>query len=122
MKYTIEYSKQAIRDMDRVWAEVFSSSKNYDTASRYLTDLLDTVERKTDFPKSGTPLYYDEIFTGYYFVIFKAYMAFYRIENKRVLVDRILYGKSDYLRHLYKQNSTNRNVLVDNKISEANDD
>ena len=72
MKYTIEYSKQAIRDMDRVWAEVFSSSKNYDTASRYLTDLLDTVERKTDFPKSGTPLYYDEIFTGYYFVIFKA--------------------------------------------------
>ena len=122
MKYTIEYSKQAIRDMDRVWAEVFSSSKNYDTASRYLADLLDTVERKTDFPKSGTPLYYDEIFTGYYFVIFKAYMAFYRIENKRVLVDRILYGKSDYLRQLYKQNSTNRNVLVDNKISEANDD
>lgn len=105
MKYTVEYSRQAIRDMERVWAEVFGSSQSYGTTSRYLNKLQDSVERKSDFPKSGTPLYYGDIFTGYYFVVFKAYIAFYRIENARLLVDRVLYGKSDYLRQLYNQNS-----------------
>ena len=43
---------------------------------------------------------YGHTFTGYYFVIFKAYMAFYRLENNTMLIDRILYGKSDYMRIL----------------------
>lgn len=105
MNYKTEYSRQAIRDMERLWEEVFVASKSHDTAFRYLNDLQDAIEKKSDFPKSGTPLYYEDIFTGYYFMVFKAYIVFYRVENERVLVDRILYGKSDYLRKLYKRNS-----------------
>ncbi len=102
MNYKTAYSRQAVRDMERVWEEVFAASKSHDTASRYLDDLQDMIEKKSDFPKSGTPLYYGDMFTGYYFVVFKSYMVFYRIGNERILVDRILYGKSDYLRQLYK--------------------
>ena len=67
----------------------------------YMDDLLDAVEEKADFPKSGVPIYYEDVFTGYYFVIFKAYMVFYRLEGSCMFVDRVLFGKSEYLRTLF---------------------
>lgn len=39
-------------------------------------------------------------FTGYYFAVFKAYIAFYQVENDKMLIDRVLFGRSDYMRHL----------------------
>ena len=100
MKHKIEYSKIAVRDLDRIWTEVFEASKNYDTTLKYINDLMDKVEAKADYPSSGSPLYYENSFTGYYFVVFKAYIAFYHIENDKMFVDRILFGRSDYMRHL----------------------
>ena len=100
MKCRVEYSRVAIRDLKRIWDEVYEVSKDHDTTERYIDDLLDAIENKTDYPESGSPLYYEDSFTGYFFVVFKAYMAFYRVENNRILVDRILLGKSDYMRCL----------------------
>ena len=101
MKYRVEYSKAAIRDLDRVWAEVFEASQSKEVTREYLDELLDKIEAKADFPASGSPLYYENSFTGYYFIVFKAYLIFYRIKDNIISVDRILYGKSDYLRHLH---------------------
>ena len=100
MTYKVKYSKVAIRDMDRMWAEVYEASKRPDTANRYIEDFLKKVGEKKDFPQSGTPLYYEDGFTGYYYVVFKAYIAFYRVEGDSMLVDRVLFGKSDYMRTL----------------------
>ena len=94
MKYQVKYSPIALRDLDRVWDEVYSASKDYDTTQQYLEDLLDRIESKT-------PLYYDDLFTGYYYVTFKAYIAFYRIDTSEILVDRVLYSASDYMRILH---------------------
>ena len=101
MSYQVEYSKAAIRDLDRVWAEVFEASKDIETTERYIEELLDEVEKKSDYPKSSSPLYYENTFTGYYFVVFKAYLAFYRMEKETMFVDRVLFGKSDYMRILH---------------------
>ncbi len=101
MKYKVKYARAAIRDLDRVWTEVLESSKSYDVTSEYLDGLMDKVEAKAEYPKSGSPLYYENSFTGYYFVVFKAYIAFYRLENNVMLIDRVLYGKSDYMRYLH---------------------
>lgn len=100
MTYTVKYSRAAIRDLDRVRAEVFEASKDYETTEKHIDDLMDTVEAKVSFPKSGSPLCYQDSFTGYYFVVFKAYLAFYRLEDNVMLVDRVLFGKSDYMRQL----------------------
>ena len=100
MSYQVEYSKAAIRDLERVWAEVFKASKDIEITERYIEELLDKVEKKSDYPKSGAPLYYENTFTGYYFIVFKAYLAFYRLEKETMLVDRVLFGKSDYMRIL----------------------
>ena len=100
MKYKVKYSKSAIRDLDRVWSEIFEASKNQKITIKNLDDLMNKIEAKADYPKSGSPLYYENGFTGYYYVVFKAYIAFYRIENNSILVDRVLLGKSDYMRIL----------------------
>ena len=101
MKYKVQYSKSAIRDLDRVRAEVFEASKSYDITKKYIDDLMNKVEAKADYPKSGSPLYYQDSFTGYYFVVFKAYLAFYRLEDDVMLIDRVLFGRSDYMRYLH---------------------
>lgn len=62
---------------------------------------MDKVAAKEDQLKSGSPLYYEDSFTGYYFVVFKSYMVFYRLEDNIILGDRVLYGKSDYMRCLH---------------------
>lgn len=102
MSYQIQYSPTAIRDLDRVWAEVCEASKEPEIASRYVSDLMDRVAEKRDFPKSASPLYYEGSFTGYYFVVFKAYMAFYRIQDDQILVDRVVFGRSDYMRTIFR--------------------
>ncbi len=101
MKYKVKYSKSAIRDLDRVWSEIFEASKNQNITIKYIDDLMNKIEEKADYPKSGSPLYYENGFTGYYYVVFKAYLAFYRIENNSILIDRVLLGKSDYMRILH---------------------
>ena len=100
MKYEIRYSQAAIRDLERIWSEVFEASKSDEITGKYINDLMDQIDKKADYPKSGSPLYYENTFTGCYFVVFKAYIAFYRIEDERILVDRVLSGKSDYMRRL----------------------
>ena len=96
MKYKVKYSKIAIRDLDRIWSEVFEASKNQNITIKYIDDLMEKIESK-----SGSPLYYENRFTGYYYVGFKAYIAFYRIEKDSILVDRVLLGKSDYMKSLH---------------------
>ena len=100
MSYKIEYSPIAIRDLERVWLEVYNASQNLNITTQYIDSLMDKVESKADFPKSGAPLYYENTFTGYYFIVFKAYLIFYRVENTILYVDRVLYKKSDYIRKL----------------------
>ena len=102
MTYAVRYAKQAIRDLDRVFAEVAEASGDEETARRYADGLIDKIEGKAAFPKSGAPLYYGELFTGFYFVVFKAYLTFYRVEGSEMLVDRVLYRKSDYLRAIFR--------------------
>ncbi len=99
-KYELIYSRDAIRDLDEVWDQVALASRNHEITEKYLDDLQDAIEEMTPHPKTGIPLYYEELFTGYYHIRFKEYYAFYRIEGSNILVDRILFAKMDYIRAL----------------------
>lgn len=102
MTYKIQYAPTAIRDLDRVWAEVCEASKEPEIATRYVNEMMDRISEKRGFPRSGSPLYYEGSFTGYYFIVFKVYMAFYRVRDDQILVDRVVYGKSDYMRMIFR--------------------
>lgn len=103
MSYSIVYSPSAIRDLDCVYAEVMQASKDIGTAIKYIDELMDHIAQKRDYPKSASLLYYEGDFTGYYFVVFKAYIAFYRVDTDHIYVDRVVYGRSDYMRYIIKQ-------------------
>ena len=100
MKREVLYSPAAVRDLERVRNDVLEASGLGETASKYVGDLMDRVEAKADYPESGAPLYYENSSTGYRFVVFKEYIAFYRTQDGRIFVDRVLYRASDYMRKL----------------------
>ena len=99
--YDLNYSTEAIRDMDTIFDEVLMVSCDLDITHRYLDDLQDKIESMVEHPKTGTPIYYEELFTGYYSVRFKEYLAFYRLEGTTVYVDRVLQRKRDYMPVLF---------------------
>lgn len=97
MVYSVKYSRKAVEDLTRIKEEVFQACQDEDMTKKYLKELVTKINEKEAFPGSGSPLIFLGLFTGYRFVVYKAYIAFYTVENDMVLVDRILLGKSDYL-------------------------
>lgn len=101
MKHPIRYAPAALLDMDAVWDDVLEASASHDIADNYVEEFADKISAKADFPKSGIPLYYRGLFTGFYSVNFKAYKAFYRIKDGYIEVARILLAKMEYMRVLF---------------------
>ena len=91
------YSRAALDDLGRVWDEVFEASADADKADAYLEGLRAEVRAKAAFPRSGHPVEYCGLFTGFYWVRYKAYLAFYRLRDDRMEVARVLYFRQDYL-------------------------
>ena len=106
MKYEVVYSPEALDDLDRVWTEVLKASCNFETADQYIRDLRSEVHKKDKHPKTGIPLSYMGEFSGTYMVLFKAYIAFYRINGKKLEVAKVLYSGSDYMKTLFGRNSS----------------
>ena len=98
MKYS--YSPRAEQDLERIQDEVFEACRDVETTQRYLDGMMDRIEAKADYPRSGTPLYWFDRFTGYYYVVYKAYIAFCYPADDGIRIERILHGKSDYMRRL----------------------
>ena len=106
MRYKLTWSAQAAADLLAVWDTVFDLSRNAETADRYAEKLKETVLSLTDHPKTGFPLIYDGLLTGFYSVNYKAYKAFYRVREDRVELLRILPKAADYLRLLFPEEGT----------------
>ena len=98
------WSPRAAGDIIKIWDDVYLASRDPETADRYAEELLRTIEKQADHPRTGFPLFYGELFTGYYSVNYKAYKAFYRIAEDRTELLRILPGKADYLTVLFPEN------------------
>ena len=100
MSVKVQYSDAALLDLDQIWTGVLEASADYDTADSYIQNLQETIKGKNTFPYSGAPLNFNGVFTGYYYVVYKAYVAFYVVRDDKLLVSRILSWKSDYIQTL----------------------
>ena len=65
--------------------------------------IMDKVDGIVAFPESGAKLEFENgLDSGYRYVVFKNYLAFYRLRpNNVVYVDRVIYGGRDYMRILF---------------------
>jgi len=64
--------------------------------------IQNAIERLALFPLSGAPLSsIGDIVTDYRFLVCGNYLVFYRLREGEVFIDRILYGRRDYLAILF---------------------
>ena len=96
----IVYTPAAKLDIQNILQPVYTACRDEETTLNYVNALVEKVEKKERLPRSGTPLYWKSHFTGYFFVVYKAYIAFYRIEGDGIVIERILPSKSDFGRWL----------------------
>lgn len=102
MKHKIYYSAESRRDLNEIWDYIASELQNASAAERVVTGILDAVQQLADFAELGAPLSsIADVEGGFRFLVVGNYLTFYRIENGEVYIDRILYGRRDYLRILF---------------------
>lgn len=103
MQRTIEYSPRALKDLDGIWDYIEKELCNPSAAQNTVEGIMDKIDDLAMFPESGAKLEFDNgLESGYRFVVFKNYFAFYRLRPDNVVyVDRVVYAGRDYMRILF---------------------
>ena len=102
MENNIKYSPLALADLDEIWDYISLQLSNPTAAENTVNGILAAVDTLKQFPKSGATVEFSNgISSGYRFVQYGNYMAFYRISNNDVFIDRVIYGKRDYMKILF---------------------
>ncbi len=84
--------------MDGIWNYIALTLRNAPAAERVAGRIMDAVDRLERFPEMGASLAaITNVETAYRFLVCGEYLIFYLIEDGEVTVDRILYGRRDYL-------------------------
>ena len=103
MKNKIHYSPESRRDLDDIWDYIVSELQNRSAAERVIDCIIDAVDPLKNFAEMGAPLSsIADIGTDYRFLVSGNYMVFYRVQGNDVYIDRVLYGRSDYMSVLFK--------------------
>lgn len=100
MQSKIEYSPKAMQDLDEIWDYVENELCNPSAAQNTVDGIMNKIEDFAMFPESGAKLEFDNgLESGYRFVAFRNYLAFYRLRPDNVVyVDCVIYVGWDYMR------------------------
>ena len=105
MKYELLFSATAAEDLKEIACDIYSVSGSKESALKYIEGIREECRALELFPESGA-LPKDRILlsAGYRFVVYKGYLAFYKVddENRRVIVSAVFNGKRDYSRYMNK--------------------
>lgn len=103
MKFAVKYSPTALNDLDEIYDYIANALKNPDAADNTINKILDKTDLLADNPEMGTRLFFDnDLFSGYRYLVSDNYLAFYRISADSVFVDRVIYGKRDFMKLLFR--------------------
>lgn len=88
--------------MDGIWDYIVSDLQNPSAAERVVDRIMDDVDRLESHAEIGAPLSsIADIESDYRFLVTGSYLTFYRVRDNDIYVDRVLYGRRDYLRILF---------------------
>ncbi|MBQ9329810.1 MAG: type II toxin-antitoxin system RelE/ParE family toxin [Oscillibacter sp.] len=108
MRNKLHYTHEAQRDLDEIWDHIMFDLSNPTAAERTVERIMDRIEQLADFAEMGAPLHsVADVESDHRFLVCGNYLAFYRVAGKEVYIDRILYGRRDYLRILFGDTATN---------------
>jgi len=97
-------SPEARNDLEEIKAYVCDELENPIAAVNVVSRITKKIKTLPKTPGIGVPLSSKVPFdTDYRFLVCGNYLAFYRFENKTVYVDRVLYGRRDYVKILFPE-------------------
>lgn len=94
-------SPEANADMKEIGAYIAHKLQNPDAAARLIRRIRRDANKLRSFPEMGTPLNEERSKIEYRYIICGSYLVFYCYEADTVYIDRILYGRRDYLALLF---------------------
>ena len=98
----VKFSPEAINDLQQIKTYITEELCNEQAAISTIAKIVKHIHALESFPKSGTPLEAMVSFSSdYRFLVCGNYTAFYRIEEGKVLIVRVLYGRRDFMRILF---------------------
>ena len=101
MSNKIHMAAQAQRDLDDIAEYILFDLSNPTAAMNIVEQIVKEIDELAKFPQMGAMLSsIAEVETNYRFLVIDQYLAFYRVMGSDIYVDRILYGRRDYLRIL----------------------
>lgn len=101
MKYKLHYSRQSKHDLEEVWNQIAIEYQNISSAAALVESIENDIDRLTDFPQLGPVLSsIADVESDYRFLLTGKYLTFYRVTGTDIYIDRIIYGRRDYLRIL----------------------
>lgn len=102
MKYKLRYSIQSRRDLEEIWDYIAAELQNPSAAARVVNTIMDATDQLIEFAEMGAPLSsIANVESDYRFLVHGNHLTFYRVHGDEVYVDRVLYGRRDYLRILF---------------------
>lgn len=88
--------------MDGIWDYIASDLQNVSAAERMVNRIMDDVDHLENHAELGALLSsIADVESDYRFLVTGSYLIFYRVQGSDVYVDRVLYGRRDYLRILF---------------------
>ena len=97
----VSYSPEALNDLNQILSYISEELKNHVAAQNTVDNILDSIEKLSEFPEIGTSLNaIVDIESDYRFLVCGNYLAFYRLVESEVKIDRILFSSRDYIRIL----------------------
>ena len=104
MEREIVFSKKSELQIDEIYQYVYNASNDKETAKKFVNELLDKtgILKKHAFVGRQLELI-DNIVTQYRFIRYKDYLIFYRVDDKKVYIDRILSARQDYVNEFTKE-------------------
>lgn len=101
MDNKIHYSPKSLSDLDAIFDYIAFELKDIIAADNTVNDIIDSINILKQFAESGSILCLPtgEV-TIYRYVISGNYLSFYHLSENEIYIDRIIYGKRDYIKIL----------------------
>jgi len=95
-------SPGAQKDLSEIKAYIAEDLENPQAALSTVMKITKSIRMLRDHALIGMPLSaIADINSDYRYLVSGSYMVFYRVVGKDVFIDRVLYGRRDYLRILF---------------------
>lgn len=102
MKFSLKFSPEALRDLDKIYDYISNTLNSPVAADHTVNKILGKTDFLAENPEIGTQLFFEnDLYSGYRYMVSDNYLVFYRISGDSVYVDRVIYGKRDYMKLLF---------------------